>query len=254
MMFSRRIVFVVCLAVFFAGAGRSLFADDKDKKEPAQNEPAWVVKIEVLMVAMPQEKFIELLPDLQDETKIEKVIPDLWEAIKKKEMILRGYPIVVTRNGQRAVSETIQEIRYPTEFLPPAAPSSSAPSPTPKPAADFVEAWPTAFETRNAGVTMEVEPVVSGNGEWIDLNIVPQDVELLEFDSYLAAKKKAGEPLKAGDPIISTVDQPRFFTMKTTTSISLRNGQYVLLATHKMMKPEGYVDVFIVHAGATMVK
>ena len=75
-----------------------------------------------------------------------------------------------------------------------------------------------------------------------------------QYSNLAAAKKKAGEPLKAGDPIISTVDQPRFFTMKTTTSISLRNGQYVLLATHKMMKPEGYVDVFIVHAGATMVK
>ena len=77
MTFLRRIVFVACLAVFFAGPGRSLFADDKDKKEPAQKEPVWVVKIEVLMVAMPQEKFIDLLPDLQDEAKIEKVIPAL---------------------------------------------------------------------------------------------------------------------------------------------------------------------------------
>jgi len=239
MTFSRRIVCAVCLAAFFAAGSRGLLADDK-KKDPEPKGQDWVVRIEVLMVAMPEAKFIELLPDLQDEAKIEKVVPDLWAAVKKKEMILRGYPIVVTKSGQRAVSETIQEKRYPTEFKP--SQTSAAKQSTP--GNDGVS--PMAFETRNAGVTLEVEPVVSGDGDWIDLNLVPQDVELLGFDSYPSATKGAESKFK--------MDQPLFFTMKMTTSISLRNGHYMMLAAHKMVRPDGFVDVFIVHAVAKAVK
>ena len=40
---------------------------------------------------------------------------------------------------------------------------------------------PTAFETRNTGVTLEVEPVVGPDGITIDLNLVPQVVEFEGF-------------------------------------------------------------------------
>ena len=43
---------------------------------------------------------------------------------------------------------------------------------------------PTAFETRNTGVTLEVEPVVGPDGVTIDLNLVPQVVEFEGFINY----------------------------------------------------------------------
>jgi Bacterial type II and III secretion system protein len=73
---------------------------------------------------------------------------------------------------------------------------------------------PSAFETRNAGDTIEVEPVVLPSGDAINLNIVPQIVRL------------AGER-----EIKGTVRQPTFETQKFTTSACVKDGHPLLLGT-----------------------
>ncbi|HSI10840.1 MAG TPA: type II and III secretion system protein, partial [Chthoniobacter sp.] len=102
---------------------------------------------------------------------------------QKKGVDLLSSPKVTTKSGQRAVIEIIREFRYPTEFTPPQIPqtfqtptvvgglglgtgsSSSGSFPV-------TPTTPTAFETRNTGVTLEVEPVVGPDGYTIDLNLV----------------------------------------------------------------------------------
>ena len=82
--------------------------------------------------------------------------------------------------AQRAVCEAITEVRYATEYAAPTvAVTANSPANTKlKPTVDItaLEGIPSAFETRNAGVTLEVEPVLGPDGKTIDLNIVPQDV------------------------------------------------------------------------------
>ncbi len=51
-----------------------------------------LVRVTLLMVSMPQEKFLALMPDLLDKEKLEKTIPGLFDAIKRKEMTLGGLP------------------------------------------------------------------------------------------------------------------------------------------------------------------
>ncbi len=43
---------------------------------------------------------------------------------------------------------------------------------------------PTKFETRNTGVTLEVEPVVGPDGVTIDLNLLPEVTEFEGFINY----------------------------------------------------------------------
>ncbi|MGZ5537763.1 MAG: type II secretion system protein GspD, partial [Chthoniobacterales bacterium] len=92
---------------------------------------------------------------------------------------------------------------------------------------------PTAFETRNTGVTLEVEPVVGPDGQTIDLNLVPQVVEFEGFINY-------GSPIQTTSTnilgVTSTVvltpniiNQPVFSTRKVTTSVSVWDGQTVVL-------------------------
>ena len=123
-----------------------------------------------------------------------------------------------------------------TAVAPPAAPAVSSND----------VAIPTAFETRNVGPTLEVEPQVSAKGDIIYLNMVPQRVELLDFDSYAAAKTSSGKIVK--------IEQPRFFTSKATIGFALPNGQRALIAVHLLAKPENYMEVFIVQAYATPIK
>lgn len=212
---------------------------------PARKSPAWNVRVEVLMVAMPQEKALALLPDLQSPKKIEAAFTEILKAIERKEATLTGYPFVYTVDGQRAVAETMQEKRYPTEFDLPQATRNTAATQTSAPAS-LEKAVPTTFETRNLGVTLEVEPVVSPSGETIQLSVVPQRVMLLGFDKYDAVKAQSGE--------LTKVDQPLFASMRTTSSLVLKNGQRSLLAVHKLFQPADQLELFIIQAVATPTK
>jgi hypothetical protein len=224
----------------------SVFAEDKPSPSAPAPEPKWDVRVEVLMVALPQEKALALLPDLRNPAKIDRAVAQIMPAIGRKEATLMGLPMVVTHSGQRAVTEAVLEKRYPTEFEPPQVPQTvviGPPAPAEKPKMDV--AIPTAFETRNMGATLEVEPVVSPNGEWINLNLVPQRVDLLGFDSYDAVSIAVGT---------AKIDQPKFTTAKVTTSLSLRSGQHCLIAIHKLAQPEGHLEFFILQATAIPVK
>src|SRR5204862_2022173 len=96
---------------------------------------------------------------------------------------------------------------------------------------------PQDWETRNTGVTLEVEPVVGGDGHTIDLNLVPQVVEFEGFINYGSPINAVGITTLAGAitrsvPIELTpnvINQPVFCTRKVTTSVSVADGQTVVL-------------------------
>jgi general secretion pathway protein D len=98
----------------------------------------------------------------------------------------------------------------------------------------------SAFETRNTGVTLEVEPVVGPDGVTIDLNLVPQVVEFEGFINYgspiLAPRTSfldtmTGGIITAPQNVITpnVLNQPIFSTRKVTTSVNVWDGQTVVL-------------------------
>jgi general secretion pathway protein D len=164
---------------------------------------------------------------------------------------------VTTKAGQRAVIEIVREFRYPTEFDPPQIPqnvgggSTSAESGAVQ-VFPVTPTTPTSFETRNTGVTLEVEPQVSSDGATIDLNLVPQVVEFEGFINYgspiktvnpaalatttvgsaLGGIVSASLPTGASESVVLTdnvINQPIFSTRKVTTSVSIWDGQTVVL-------------------------
>ncbi|PYL29279.1 MAG: hypothetical protein DMF45_06240, partial [Verrucomicrobia bacterium] len=100
---------------------------------------------------------------------------------------------------------------------------------------------PSTFETRNTGVTLEVEPVVGADGATIDLNLVPQVVEFEGFINYgspinavgLNSTTMAGvTTFSSSVPVLLTenvINQPIFSTRKVTTSVQVANGQTVVI-------------------------
>lgn len=126
----------------------------------------------------------------------------------------------VTKSGKRALIESVQELRYPTDY----EPSKDDP-------AKFI---PTKFDTRDVGVTLELEPTVSR--DTIDLGLVVSMVKFLGFIDNAVAKpgledrspeelaELAKAPLKEG-----SVWTPLFSTRKLTTSATLSSNQTVLI-------------------------
>jgi type II secretory pathway component GspD/PulD (secretin)/tetratricopeptide (TPR) repeat protein len=162
---------------------------------------------------------------------------------QKKGVDLLSAPTVTTKSGQRAVIEVVREFRYPTQFQPPQIPQTvgstngQAGGTTSVP---ITPTTPTAFETRNTGVTLEVEPVVGPDGTTIDLNLVPQVVEFEGFINYGSPIYTSGGSFlsAAMDSIISAppqlltanvINQPIFSSRKVTTSVSVWDGQTVVL-------------------------
>jgi hypothetical protein len=66
------------------------------------------------------------------------------------------------------------------------------------------------------------------------------------FDSYDTVITQKGR--------VAKVDQPQFFSMRTTTTVTFRNGQRSLLAIHKLPQPDNQIEFFIVQASASPSK
>ncbi len=164
---------------------------------------------------------------------------------QKKGVDLLSAPRVTTKSGQRAVIEVIREFKFPTEFDPPQIPQSVGSTiidtiggvggglSSNSGSFPVTPTTPTAFDVRNTGVTLEVEPVVGPDGYTIDLNLVPQVVEFEGFINY-------GSPIQTtstnilGQQVVNVItpnviNQPIFSTRKVTTSVSIFDGNTVVL-------------------------
>ena len=166
---------------------------------------------------------------------------------QKKGIDLLSAPKITTKSGQRAVIEIVREFRYPTQFTEPKVPDiqgrgSSTSTSTTIALPVVGPSTPSNFETRNTGVTLEVEPVVGPDGVTIDLNLVPQVVEFEGFINY-------GSPIKTVNPALlgfspstllgttteaitltdNVINQTILSTRKVTTSVSVWDGQSVVL-------------------------
>jgi len=271
------------LLLFAAGAGwaAGVLPDDASLAAPTPgsensavrnvnkaNKARWNVQANVLMVAMPQEKLLPLLPDLRDPHKVDAAVEQLLAAVQRKEAILTGYPSLVTLDGFEGNGDAGAEIIYPTEFEPPLTPQTvgaagatapgAAPSATPAPSTGNLE-LPTAFESRNISTWMRVKSHVSAQGDSIHLDLAASRCELLDFDRYEAIKTTIAHERGSNEPDnrrskIVKADQPRFYTSKVNTQIVLRNGQRALVGVYLLSKPEGYMEVFVVQAAATPLR
>ncbi len=165
------------------------------------------------------------LPLVEADNLLHDIPSDRLRYARLREMLAGGKArleklvVLRTKSGQRAVFESIHELRYPTEFTPPSAvPANPSDKPPPKVENSFPmnPTTPTAFDVRNIGDTLELEPVVGPDGMTIDLNLVPQSVRYLGDRTF-----------DVPDP----VKQPIIETGKITTQVSVRDGQPYFLGT-----------------------
>ena len=157
---------------------------------------------------------------------------------QKKGIDLLSAPSVTTKSGQRAIIEVVRELRYPITFTAPQVPSVNLPSGGTNNVAILSAVTPTTpntFETRNTGVTLEVEPVVGGDATTIDLNLIPQVVEFEGFINYGSPIFGINPNLISGTTVPqilltpNVINQPIFSTRKVTTSVSVYDVQTVVI-------------------------
>ncbi len=151
-------------------------------------------------------------------------------------------PSIITRSGQRATIKVVRDFIYPIEFDPPEIPqnfgsnvivgsaiSTAGTGPSAIPA---TPATPTAFETRELGSSLEVEPVIDPNGVQVSLNLAPEFDEFEGFIDY-------GTPIRGVANTIITenrIIQPVFRSIKNTLTVDVFNGQTVVIGGLKQQR------------------
>lgn len=135
-----------------------------------------------------------------------------------------GGKIIDTRvirfmSGQRVKNESVEEVIYPAKFIA---------------GNEGMHSSPESHETRNVGVTVEVDPVVSAGGSLLDLNMSPE--RIAHFGESIHHRTLIDS--KWG----TDVTMPIFYTMRVTTQITAPIGIPVLVAMMSPPDENGWID------------
>ncbi len=169
---------------------------------------------------------------------------------QKKGTDLLSAPSILTRSGSQAQVEVIRELIYPTEYDPPELPQDFGDlsdlaggddvpldpdvlEATPPPSFPVTPATPTAFNTRNTGVTLKVTPQVGPDGYTIEMDLVPEVVEFEGFINYGSPITTSGQDILGNTTRIvltaNRIEMPVFSTRRVTTNVTVYDGSTVAI-------------------------
>ena len=218
-------------------------APETDPFDEDVNAPR-MIRVQVEYVELSHETLTDLLfladPPSADSTPLRKQVQEL---VKKGEAKVIETMICNARSGEKALVESINEFIYPTEYEPPELPgtfgSSDRDDGTSLDDIQILEklfsfATPTSFETRNLGTTLEIEPTAGADDKYIDLRLAPDMVWHTGETVWVERKDSLGN--------IAKIQMPKIYSMRTTTAVTCKEGQYVLAAALSPKDAEGTTD------------
>lgn len=145
----------------------------------------------------------------------------------------------VTLTGVNAVTESVDEIIYPTEFD---ASIGENPSQTGKPRTPVEMVVAGGFETRQIGAILNVTPTIHVDNESADLVLLPEIAELVDWKYYgYHAQPPPDAPVVPG----SHMPQPVFRSNNVSTTVQLRDGSTLVLSGGRNPKSGEYLYCYI---------
>ncbi|MGC4015945.1 MAG: hypothetical protein QM755_15680 [Luteolibacter sp.] len=246
---------ITCLAALFACATAHAQNGSRDPlMNGEQNKPQEGDMAVHPNLAVRYESFSLSLADAaaltRENPRDNELYSKLVAMVAKKEAKQEALLLLRSKSGQKATAESIQEQIYPTEFETPKLPEAVGASfitrkgPDVKDADDttvkqpvqmpnatalanapsiselsglMTPVTPQAFETRNVGDTLEIEPILAEDNRTVDLRLVPERVT------------------RTGDSIsgqgLSRCEMPVFESQRVNTAISVEIGKPFLIGT-----------------------
>lgn len=198
------------------------------------------IRVQVEFVELAHEQLTELMLGKEHPANEAALREQVAKLVKDGKATILETMMCLARTGQRATTESIEEFIYPTEYEPAEAPGTveikgdaegeaakkirrdSAIGPT-----------PTAFETRNLGATLEIEPTLSSDGKIIDLRFVPEIVYHVGNQVWAEWKGEHGN---------SPIQMPTMYSLRLNTSVTLIDGRPMLVAALSPKGADGFPD------------
>lgn len=187
----------------------------------AHQDPPKFIRVCLQFIEMPHPVLSELLSE--KETGGDQSHAKAIALTKEGKAKILETCMVLGRSGQRFTLESIREEIFPTEYQPSELPChipSTKDSLTDKSPTNPMFRTPTAFETRNTGVMLEVEPTMSGDERVIDIRISSEVVTPLRLETWMKHKDQWGD---------SSIRMPVYETWRVSTSLSVKSGSFELV-------------------------
>jgi len=210
--------------------------------------------VELRCITLPQNLAVPIIQKFRSAARkaSSDAAADLERLIAQGDAKLLGWPIAKTHAGQEANVQDAEEIHYASAFSPGSVNvyladdnGNLTKQPSTVSAAD-VEPVATQFETRLLGISLKVKPTISTIGE-IDVELQAEHVQLSSVDRISIIHEFTTE--KKTQKV--TQEQPRFLTMKVSTTASVESGEQMLLGIFKA-PGENQLELFVL--GATIQK
>ena len=197
-----------------------------------------LVRVQVEFIEVPHTTLTRLLMEPRtggNDTDLRKELTTLTE---KGEATVVETMLLIARSGQKATVESIKEFIYPTEYEPAELPNEihvtqDGEKTTPDVRDLATGPTPTAFETRNLGSTLEIEPTIDEEGTIIDLRLAPEIVYHVGNETWAEWKGRHGD---------ASVRMPTMFAVRFSTAVTVINGQTLFIAAHSPKGPDGFPD------------
>lgn len=219
-----------CFALTLIGLNPGFAQDEFDPLgELAEKELPKMIRVQVEFIEVPQEMMTALLSAPRKSANDTELRAELQKQLDAGKAKMLETQMVTARSGQKATSQSIHEFIYPTEYEQPGLPTPkdpAAPS-TVNPAA------PTAFETKNLGSTLEIEPTLDVSGSLIDLQLIPELI-------YHTGNHTWQEVTEGKDTY--RVQMPDFYKISFNTSMTLIPGQPFLASAASPKDDQGDAD------------
>ena len=200
-----------------------------NKRVPLEKPaPPATITVEVQVFSMPRPEAATIVLNQPVDTDYAAVLQQVQLLVAEEKARLVASPSLGTLSGQRAVVESVLEYRFPTEFSPPQIPQTTGETvrkvtkttTTVETTSVFPQtpATPTAFDRKDLGTTLEVEPTFSPESKLITIQLSVQ------FVALQGTSKFTGENG-------SIIEQPLFYMKKITTNASMKNGGVFFMGT-----------------------
>jgi len=210
-------------------------------------DAAWNVCTELFGVRVSIDAGVRLRSQFQGPQQTEMSLTELRRMVSQGEATLIGSLVTRSISGIAAASWAGEEVRYPTDAESRGGPQNVGTSSWQPPAfpnflfhnliQQFIEV-PWTFETRNTGLSLELEPTVSTDGKLIAFAMSVHNSSLEGF------QKPFGSPARS---------EPKFCVRQTRTTFETTSGHWRLLNVTVLRKPSPSMEFYLFRATALPV-
>jgi len=194
------------------------------------------VRVQVEFIETSHEELTRLLAAPRTTVDDSDLRKDVGELVGKGKATVVETMLCTAENGTKLTTESVKEYIYPTEWDPAEIPAEVRTSPSGEKVLDdardlSVGPMPSAWETRNVGSMMMVEP--SASGRVVTVSLSPEIVYHLGNETWGEWKDTHGT---------TAVAMPVFYTLKFGTRAQLLAGKPLLVAALSPHGKDGMLD------------